>query len=1079
MVSNEKIVVLFMILFLSISIVIAGDLSKVGVDWDNVKQFTNDETTSKYGKYEIRNTMLGIPFWKLGKVMDIELKNNSDSCGVDCFAEKEITLYNDGILVDQIKFKTLQSDDSWKEQNIRSYELSYQKEGKKIIYNLGDVVPSGTYILRLDGRKKPSRTIDWIIKSNGVWTNEWAVWQSFPISVDELMLYYNLNETSGAILDLSGNSRNGIEYNVINNADGIVEKALKFNETSSQYINTTWGKDVDFDDSISFVFWINSTDLDGASCIVGTENEFTCIGLTNQKKMTFDINSISGSSTITMDINITTNKWNLVVGTYDGNEMVLYFKNETNTYSKTQGGLSGDLTIAGNFRVGKDRGYDTTGIRGFNGTIDEISIWNRSLSENEVNLLWNNGIGATYDSSLSSIVLNSPNNDNVTNINLISFSTTATVVGGSTLVNMSLWNNETGSWEVRNITSGLSGTSSTQIWNRTMMKGEYIWGVVACDSDGDCGFSLANNTLSIDMNAPTFVVENPTGVLNFSSIGNSETLNITFTDNNLEDCWYDYNSTNYTIDGCLTSIKNSTTFVMEEDNFNMTIYANDSVGNINITNINWTYIVFKLSENFTSSVTEGDTSNFSINVTWLSESFSDVNAYLNYNGSRQGLATRTLQGDNAYFISEMVTPSVDVNVNLSWLWEFTVEGIFYNSSAQNQTVLNINFDNCSSYSNVLFNFSLKDEEENLFLNGTSNVSLIEAELTIFGGGLKIFDFAHQYNLINPATICSDEDLSNSSYTFDLVVGFSSTDRVNEFYFIDSGIISNSTIPFEIDLMNLKTADSTSFLFNYFDVDGLAVTNTIVNVFRKYIGDGIFREVERGKADNNGDTIIHLVEEDVIYYFEITQYGVSLFTSDEYTALCQTTPCTLQLEASGVGATFPTDWDLVDDGAYTVSSNKGTRIVNLTFATTGTSTFNLTVYRYLSDGNYTVVNTSSATGTSRVILISVPQSAGNVTFFATVIKDDDFINSEWVNFEADAQDRFGITLALFLGALIILSLGLMAVTEGVGTLVFVMLGVIIAGALGLVTTSLSSGVNIIIYLIIAGGILLWKLTGGRK
>jgi len=57
--------------------------------------------------------------------------------------------------------------------------------------------------------------------------------------------------------------------------------------------------------------------------------------------------------------------------------------------------------------------------------------------------------------------------------------------------------------------------------------------------------------------------------------------------------------------------------------------------------------------------------------------------------------------------------------------------------------------------------------------------------------------------------------------------------------------------------------------------------------------------------------------------------------------------------------------------------------------------------------------------------------------------------------------------------------LMAVSEGAGTLIFVMLGVIISGALGLISTTLASGVSIIIYLIIAGGILLWKLTKGRS
>ncbi len=205
----------------------------------------------------------------------------------------------------------------------------------------------------------------------------------------------------------------------------------------------------------------------------------------------------------------------------------------------------------------------------------------------------------------------------------------------------------------------------------------------------------------------------------------------------------------------------------------------------------------------------------------------------------------------------------------------------------------------------------------------------------------------------------------------------------------------------------------------------------------------------------------------------------LYTSAEYTALCQATPCTIQLEASGTGSVFDDNWDLIDGGAYTLTSSSANRKVNLTYSLDDSGTFNLTIYEYNSDGSYSEINTSSSTGTSGEILMTVPMSAGNVSFFATIEKDDEFINSEWVDFTGNPQDRFGITMALFLSALIILSLGLMAISEGVGTLLWVILGIVVSGALGLITIELSTGVNIVIYLILAGGILLWKLTRGRS
>jgi hypothetical protein len=46
----------------------------------------------------------------------------------------QIYLADDGILVDDIIFETLQDDGSWVEQNIRSYQ--FMANGKK--YNLGE-----------------------------------------------------------------------------------------------------------------------------------------------------------------------------------------------------------------------------------------------------------------------------------------------------------------------------------------------------------------------------------------------------------------------------------------------------------------------------------------------------------------------------------------------------------------------------------------------------------------------------------------------------------------------------------------------------------------------------------------------------------------------------------------------------------------------------------------------------------------------------------------------------------------------------------------------------------------------------
>jgi len=54
---------------------------------------------------------------------------------------------------------------------------------------MGEVVKAGTYGLRLEGEKKPSRTVDWIVKTNGVWTDEWAVWGASNLEENQVAQY--------------------------------------------------------------------------------------------------------------------------------------------------------------------------------------------------------------------------------------------------------------------------------------------------------------------------------------------------------------------------------------------------------------------------------------------------------------------------------------------------------------------------------------------------------------------------------------------------------------------------------------------------------------------------------------------------------------------------------------------------------------------------------------------------------------------------------------------------------------------------------------------------------------------------
>ncbi|MBY9021843.1 MAG: hypothetical protein KGD67_12365, partial [Candidatus Lokiarchaeota archaeon] len=130
-------------------------------------------------------------------------------------------------------------------------------------------------------------------------------------------------------------------------------------------------------------------------------------------------------------------------------------------------------------------------------------------------------------------------------------------------------------------------------------------------------------------------------------------------------------------------------------------------------------------------------------------------------------------------------------------------------------------------------------------------------------------------------VCVPSGLFNTTnYSLDLTAEYSTDHHVQEFYYVDNQTLHVGNSSTNVSLMDLNLDDSTTFLFSFEDANGLIVPNAIVQVLRYYIGDGLFREVERSKEDDNGETHMHLLEEDVIYKFIITLENQVLLKNDQ-------------------------------------------------------------------------------------------------------------------------------------------------------------------------------------------------------
>jgi hypothetical protein len=1006
---------------------------------------------------------------------------------------------------------------------------------------------------------------EWIPNFAGIKVQEWATW-SGNMSVG-LVAYYKFDETSGTTFyDSLG------YFNATKHANTTIGQTGKIGY-SSLYNKGGQVTLIAQPTNLSFSYWFK-----GAGYMVISN------GLVGGDR---------GYVTHGSDTNDT--NWYHVVGTKDGDVIKFYLNGAlvgtNNTAGSNSWGMSYNYPIANRLSFLKQSSGGTNNItlnQAYgNGQvyIDEVGIWNRTLTATEVTLLYNDGDGCAYGNescftppdASPTVTLNSPVNAYNTTNPTIPFNCSASddikVQNVSLLINGTIkqtnssgYNNTwyafsetitTGSgfynWTCRacdnstavqctdatsrnftysndltiNLNSPVNsynsssasvtfnGTASddTAVLNVSLIldgavnqtnssgynntdvfftavipDGDHNWTYRTCDAYS-CTDASARN-LSIDTVYP--IVNTAQNITNLfvSSLPTNSTWNYTATDSHISTCYYNTTDHAETIVTCNSSIN---TKWATEGNKQITYCANDTFGletcntiSVRVANYSYSHSTDK------SIVGEGDAVTFTLRVngTDINTEFASTNATLSFNGVVYSPDTTTKTAQNySLFEKTLSIPSGSGNSTGAFLqfnWTYNIKNtsttvLTQTTNTSTLKVLNVSITDCGvTAGRIILNMSLKDEELKTLVNETApNVATIEVDLTISSetNSSQTWNFHKQWDNNNTIAVCVPNELLNeTSYNIEILAGYESTDHVREFWYLENGTLDNTNYfnPYTynvLDLFDLASADSTTFLFSFTNTDGLEVDDAIIHTFRKYIGDGEFKEVERSKQDNNGETHVHLVEEDVIYYFMITQYGTIIYTSDEYNAKCLSTPCAITLTASPT----ETNWSMIDNegGLYSITADKSTRIVNLNFDLGSSDLVNFSLYKF-TDGTAELVNTSYLTASTGSIDLTVPLSYGNSTFFVSVFRNNSFVKSEWVSLKESGKDYFG-TFGAVLGGFLVLAIMLMAVSEGAGFIVFTAFALIIIGIMQLVDlTWLAIG-----SIICAGGLIVWKLMKRRN
>lgn len=210
---------------------------------------------------------------------------------------------------------------------------------------------------------------------------------------DNCVLYYSLDDAdiSGTtVTDLSGTGNNGTINGADTGATGILNEALSFVSANSDWLDTNYDPGTTY----TISFWFESTNSLASQALSGIRNSSGTAGTRE-----FNLNFNAGED-LTVQYYTNTNGnagaityapgswtgWNHVVLTRTGNNIELWVNGTSrgtdstaNKYSPTENLVFG--------RLGEQ------GIQYLNNDLDEIGVWTRVLSTDEIAELYNSGNG--------------------------------------------------------------------------------------------------------------------------------------------------------------------------------------------------------------------------------------------------------------------------------------------------------------------------------------------------------------------------------------------------------------------------------------------------------------------------------------------------------------------------------------------------------------------------------------------------------------------------------------------------------------------------------------------------------------
>jgi hypothetical protein len=321
------------------------------------------------------------------------------------------------------------------------------------------------------------------------------------------------------------------------------------------------------------------------------------------------------------------------------------------------------------------------------------------------------------------------------------------------------------------------------------------------------------------------------------------------------------------------------------DNYNWTCSGWDT----NNTSLNTSTYTFYTSDTlivnsvtFDTPVVSTTSQYFTLNVTWDSITYPNLNAQLVYNGTPYGSIV-TPEGSNGAIITNTIgIPSVIIDTNFTFFWNLTISDgtqTYVQTDDYNQTVNPSQVVACGGISNTtLVTFTTKEE-------ATFNLLNASIEINLQYGGSNISQ-NEEYNF-------SDYIENNSNWSICIYpsTGFTYMSGIVSYYksinasydrrdyWLNNALFTNETN--NITLYLASTASTDIFTFTVKDESDSPVIGAYIYVERWDIGGNNFYTVSILKTDSDGKAFMNLRLNDAWYRYKVVTDGVLRLTEGPY------------------------------------------------------------------------------------------------------------------------------------------------------------------------------------------------------